>query len=213
MEVKIKGQHAGELTAMRQRIAELESSEARLRESEKKLRELADLLPQVVFEMNAQGTLTFVNRNAFKAFGYTLSDFGNGLNALHMFVPEDRNRLEENIQRILGGEELGINEYTAQRKDGSRFPVLIHSSPIIRDNKPAGLRGIVIAPNTDALRPLPGQMRTHNMRDWRKSMGSFNLLRCNYEIHYQDHPNHIQGNTHHKRLRLFPKMAPSRSHN
>jgi len=32
----------------------------------------------------------------------------------------------------------------ALRKDGSRFPVLVHSSPIIKDGKPVGLRGIVI---------------------------------------------------------------------
>ena len=35
-------------------------------------------------------------------------------------------------------------EYTALRKDGSTFPVMIFSNPIKRDNHQVGLRGIVI---------------------------------------------------------------------
>jgi signal transduction histidine kinase len=61
-----------------------------------------------------------------------------------MLVPEDRDRAKENIQRALSGEELGGNEYTALSKDGSTFPVIIYSAPIIYENKPVGLRGFVI---------------------------------------------------------------------
>jgi PAS domain S-box-containing protein len=44
----------------------------------------------------------------------------------------------------MAGEKIGGQEYTALRKDGSTFPVMTFSSPIIRESKPAGLRGIVI---------------------------------------------------------------------
>jgi LytS/YehU family sensor histidine kinase len=36
------------------------------------------------------------------------------------------------------------NEYTVKRPDGSRCPVLIYGSPIIRDGKVVGRRGIII---------------------------------------------------------------------
>ncbi|MBW1704476.1 MAG: PAS domain S-box protein [Deltaproteobacteria bacterium] len=42
------------------------------------------------------------------------------------------------------GEDLGLTEYTALRKDGSTFPSLFHSTPIIRQGKPVGLRGFII---------------------------------------------------------------------
>jgi PAS domain S-box-containing protein len=125
-------------------ITEQKRAEEALRESERKFREMADLLPQIVFETDAKGNFTFANRNAFKSTGYTPDDLENGLNVFKIFIPEDRDRGEKNIRRILGGEKLGGNEYTLLRKDGSTFPIIVFSSPIIRGGKPAGLRGVVI---------------------------------------------------------------------
>jgi len=45
---------------------------------------------------------------------------------------------------MLNGEQPGDNEYTALRKDGSTFPVIIHSAPIFKQGKPVGLRGFII---------------------------------------------------------------------
>jgi radical SAM superfamily enzyme YgiQ (UPF0313 family) len=36
-----------------------------------------------------------------------LEDFEKGLNALQMFIPEERARAKQNIQAVLSGEELG----------------------------------------------------------------------------------------------------------
>jgi len=112
--------------------------------SEQRFRELVDLLPQTVCEIDLAGNFTFKNRHGFEIYGYTQEDVDKGLNTLQLFIPEDRDRVNENIQRILSGEKLGGNEYTALRKDGSRFPVIMYCSPIIYKNKPIGLRGIVV---------------------------------------------------------------------
>ena len=96
------------------------------------------------FEIDVQGNLTFVNKSAFTQFQYTEAEFANGLNALEMIVPEDRERGMNNIMKILGGEHVGLKEYRAVRKDGSTFPALFHSAAVIRDGKPAGLRGVII---------------------------------------------------------------------
>ncbi|MFX0116423.1 MAG: PAS domain-containing protein, partial [Candidatus Hodarchaeota archaeon] len=68
------------------------------------------------------------------------------LNVLQMFIPADRERVKENIQRKLRGEKLGEEGryYTALRKDGTSFPVYIHTSVIIHEKKPVGLRGLLI---------------------------------------------------------------------
>ncbi|MFC1562526.1 PAS domain S-box protein [candidate division KSB1 bacterium] len=125
-------------------ITEHKMSDKALKESEKKYRELTDLLPQTIFEIDLEGNFTFANRHGFKSSGYTQKDIDKGLNALQLFIPEDRDRVKQNIQKILSGEKLGSNEYTALRKDGSTYPVIIYSAPIIHKDKPVGLRGIVV---------------------------------------------------------------------
>ena len=115
-----------------------------LRESEARFRETADLLPQPVFETNLHGFLTFANRNGLELFGYTPDDIAKGLHSLHMIAPGDRDRALGIIQQILRGEITGPSEYQAARKDGSTFPVIITSSLVVHNGKPAGLRGVIM---------------------------------------------------------------------
>jgi len=125
-------------------ITDRKQSEVALRESEERFRELAELMPETVFEVDLEGKLTFVNRNAFNNFGYTQQDLKKGLKSFDMIIPKDRERAQDNVTKILTGEKSGINEYTALRKDGSTFPVMIHSAPIFKEGKPVGLRGFMV---------------------------------------------------------------------
>ncbi|MDH5443687.1 MAG: PAS domain-containing protein [Hadesarchaea archaeon] len=123
-------------------VTERKRAEKKLCESEKKYKELVELLPEMVFELDTAGRVIFANQAAFSTFGYSERDLG--VSAIQMFVPQDRERAKKNIMGVLSGEKLGVTEYTALRKDGSTFPVIIHSTPIIRENKPVGLRGIIV---------------------------------------------------------------------
>jgi PAS domain S-box-containing protein len=125
-------------------ITERKRAEVALRESEERFRELAELMPETIFEVNLEGQLTFVNRNAYNYFGYTQADLKRGLSSFSMIIPADRDRAKDNFTRILSGEQTGINEYTALRKNGATFPVMIYSAPIFKDGNPVGLRGFVI---------------------------------------------------------------------
>ena len=124
-------------------IKRKEAEEA-LKKSEKKYRELANSLPQVVFETDEHGNLTFTNRNAVKLFGYDQKDFKRGLNAFQMLAPEDRESAVQDLRRVLDGNGTGASEYTARRKNGETFPVIVHANHIPRDGKTVGIRGIVI---------------------------------------------------------------------
>ena len=42
------------------------------------------------------------------------------------------------------GKNLGTNEYTLLRKNGSTFPALVRTNPIIFETKVKGIRGIVM---------------------------------------------------------------------
>ncbi len=132
---------------MHEDITKQKKIEQKLKESEEKFRDLANLLPQVVFETDERGNIKFFNNNAYGVFGYTPDDLNKGLNALQLIIPEDRERVLENIKRILSRkkvEKIGNNEFIALKKDGSTFPVLIYSNPIIHKGKFVGLRSIII---------------------------------------------------------------------
>lgn len=125
-------------------VTDHKKAQTAFRESEKRFGELTELLPETIYEMDARGNLTFVNRSAFDQFFYDQQDFDQGLNAFEMIFPADRNRAVENVKKILRGEKAGLQEYTALRKDGSTFPALFHSTAILRNQKPVGLRGFII---------------------------------------------------------------------
>ncbi|WAC05798.1 MAG: PAS domain S-box protein [Methanoregula sp.] len=135
-----------------QNYDELSKKEQALRGSERKYRDLVELLPQTVFELDEQGIVTTANSIALKSFGYSKEDLENGLNAFDVIAPEDRDRARENVQRVLNGEIPGGIEYTALRKDGSTFPVIIYTDAIIRENKPAGVRGVLLIDITERKR-------------------------------------------------------------
>lgn len=122
----------------------LQERTAKLAESERRFRELADLLPQIAFEIDAAGNFLFLNRAAYSLSGCSEDDVRNGLNVFQVMVAKDRERAMRNIKRILAGETSRGSEYEFQRKDGSVFPALVHSTAITRDGKAVGLRGIAI---------------------------------------------------------------------
>ncbi|HOI94854.1 MAG TPA: PAS domain S-box protein [Syntrophobacter fumaroxidans] len=125
-------------------ISERKRAEAALSESQARFRELAELLPETIFEMDADGRLTFVNRNAYDHFGYSAEEIERGLNGYMMISPEDRPKAVENARRVMAGEKIGLNEYKALKRDGSTFPVILHSTAKLDDGKPSGIRGIII---------------------------------------------------------------------
>ena len=115
-----------------------------LRNSEKKFREMADLSPLIVYEIDINRKLTFFNKRASSVFGFSEHDLMSNFNALDRVIPEDRDRARENMKKIMNGKPVRNTEYTLIKKDGSTFPVLIYSNPVMKDNKPVGLRGIII---------------------------------------------------------------------
>ncbi len=111
--------------------------------TEERLRELLNALPQTVFEMDLAGNLTFINRSALGAWQVTDEDVQRGLNIFDWIVPECHDAAVADIRRVAAG-QAGRAEYNARRKDGSIFPIVVHSCAIVRSGEAVGLRGIAI---------------------------------------------------------------------
>ena len=124
-------------------IIRIRAQEA-LRESERRFREMADMLPQTVFEIDRNMNVTFANIQGLRSFGYFPEDIEAGINAVEFFPLREHDRLRDNVASILGGRDIGGVDYVALRKDGTEFPVSTFASRVIRGREVVGLRGILV---------------------------------------------------------------------
>ena len=125
-------------------VNEIKHVEENFQESEKRYKELADSLPQMIFEIDKEGLIKFTNLASYKMFGYKQEEITEGFSVFKTIVPEDRERARRNMIQIMRGEKKDVEEYTALRKDGTTFPVIIFSNPITINKLTTGLRGIAI---------------------------------------------------------------------
>lgn len=117
---------------------------AELELSRQKYRDLAELLPQTVFEVDTNGHLVYVNFQALPTFGYAKEEL-EGRPYDQVIAPQDRARLAEDAQRLLNGEQgNGRGEYLGRRRDGSEVPIFIRAATMKRQGVIVGFRGVVI---------------------------------------------------------------------
>ena len=122
-----------------------------LQESEKKFKDLTNMLPVIVFQTDINGNFEYVNQAGFDTFGYSLDDINNNhvLNPFQIFLKPDQQKVAMNTALILNRKnhkvgDVGWSEYTATRKDSTQFPVSILTSHIEKDGKIIGMRGVIV---------------------------------------------------------------------
>ena len=125
-------------------ITERKRAEEALRASEQKFKDLSEQLPQTIFEIDLEGRFTYANRYGLEFHGYTLDEMKEDVRAIDFFVPEQRQRVIDNMANILRGEQYSDHEYSVQRKDGSTYPALIYSNAIMQNGQPVGIRGVIV---------------------------------------------------------------------
>ncbi len=129
---------------IKQDITEQKKKQAELALSEMRFHDMANLLPQTVFEMNLHGRITYTNRMGLETFGYTKEDFENGVQSMMLFAPEERERARINMKNRLEDVPFDNHEYIGRKKNGTLFPVLVYTSRIIENETLVGIRGIVL---------------------------------------------------------------------
>jgi PAS domain S-box-containing protein len=118
-------------TSLRQARAELEERvherTAELRESEQRFRTFVDHAADALFVLDLeQGTLLDVNREACESLGYTREEL-IGETTAAFDVDVDQATMESILERAAKGETV-FDTHSHRRKDGSVFPVEVHTS-------------------------------------------------------------------------------------
>jgi len=141
---KIEWEGASAILNVLTDITERKQIEQQLLESESKFREMANLLPQIVFELDEDGRLTYINEHAYLILGYDKSEIKLGEKTHFFHIPEERQKMTEGVQSVLDGVlPIRALEYTLVCKDGSLLNTLIYVNPIFRNNKRIGVRGVI----------------------------------------------------------------------
>ena len=142
--ISVYSQKKNFFVAIFENITERKANETLLRSSSERFMMLADSLPEVVFETDLTGRLTYVNQKAFELTGYSQEDFSKGVYYYNFFAPRDIERAIANFTKSVVTSTPATDEYSIVRKDGTEFPVTIEGIPIKLDNKTVGLKGLIL---------------------------------------------------------------------
>lgn len=119
-------------------------SEQALAESERHFRELADMLPEPVFETDESGKITFCNRGANALLGICGVEDLIGRPFMQFFGAGDQDELFRVLDELQTDPAIRSGGFTVQAKDGEDRSVLLSLSPIIRESAFAGVRGVIV---------------------------------------------------------------------
>ncbi len=110
----------------------------RLAVMEDRFRQTTELLPEIVYEADADGNVTFLNQVGLQRLGYLPEDLPRlNLRDLFVFQPPESTRPGNHTARM----EM---EYRVRTRDGEQFPALLRASPVREHGQIVGERGILI---------------------------------------------------------------------
>jgi len=102
----------------------------------------ADLLPEMVYEVDISGKVLYSNKQGLSFFGYTREDLGKGVHIAEVF-PDSYQDMIKNLKSLSSPDQISSNEYLGRKKDGSLVPIVTHSFALFFENKIVGYRGVV----------------------------------------------------------------------
>jgi PAS domain S-box-containing protein len=122
-------------------ITDRARAEADLRQSEKRFKDIAMLLPATICEWDGSLRLRYANPKGLEMFQLTKEDVDRGLNLYDMIPPQERTKAEKDIANVFQGDFGNAVEYCVTRKDGKQLHILVNSAPIMPER---GLRMCIV---------------------------------------------------------------------
>lgn len=126
--------------AVARNINAQKAAERKLQESERRFREIAELLPGIICEMDRSFQFTYVNKAGHDIFGYTVEEMKEGVSVGQVIAEEDMAEAQKGLIEITQGKTRQQTVYKMKTRDGKILDMLTSSSPIVKDGEIAGIR-------------------------------------------------------------------------
>lgn len=106
-------------------------------------RKFIDIIPEVVFEFNTLGRITYASENGLQRLGYTKEDFEKGLSVMQFFKPGEAVIAFSELKKITAGDNSAETEFEIVAKDGSLTSLLVQiSAKYDSNNKITHFKGV-----------------------------------------------------------------------
>ncbi|MDD4384866.1 MAG: PAS domain S-box protein [Bacteroidales bacterium] len=125
-------------------ITQKKQDEERIMHSEQRFRQLADLLPEKVFEANDKGYITFANQYLQLFFGYNDQSIQDGLHISNLFGSASKKIITKYLKESKTILELPSIELIARKADGTCFPTLTHITSVVEKGKLNRYMGVMV---------------------------------------------------------------------
>lgn len=142
--IGIIGGLIGVIVIISYNLIKLRIADKALKTSEERFREITELLPETIYEIDNNQHVTFLNKSGKEQFQITEDEIKKGLPFYELISDQEREIFNDRIKKIEAGIILGLQEYRGKRKNGEEFPIIARGMPIVRENTVAGIRGILI---------------------------------------------------------------------
>ncbi|MFC2151710.1 PAS domain S-box protein [Bacteroidota bacterium] len=138
--------------------------------------EFLDLLPEIVFEIDADLNVRFLNQACERILGYSKSEMLNHKLSLQNFVaPHDLERVKSNLKKNFTGNHVSGNCYQVFTKTKEELTLEIYNNHIKKNGNVIGLRCIAI--------DITEKEKNHNVLSTQEK--HFRQIFQNYPVPYQ----------------------------
>ncbi|MGZ4057181.1 MAG: response regulator, partial [Bacteroidia bacterium] len=120
-------------------------TELKLKESEKKYRELSESIQQIIIECDFHGTLTYINQSGLEFLGLNYGEYIDGVILTDFISEKSFEAIKQRISNTNHRENYAANrEYLIKNKFGKHYFIEEYLSPVYSQGELSGFRGILI---------------------------------------------------------------------
>ncbi len=122
-------------------VTEKKQAEEKIRQSEKKYRDLVDHMQDLVYIIDEKGDIQFANRAVAERSGFGVDEL-QGKSIVDFFTKESLQYLKEHYRQRTTGEEVGVYELDFYDRNGNIRTIEAKERPITKDGKIVEVQGI-----------------------------------------------------------------------
>jgi PAS domain S-box-containing protein len=144
VEIGGEDEFSGLAREINQMLDTIDTIRQKVQVSETRFRELAELLPQIIFEMDTEGNILYVNKAGAEQFGITGQMIAQGINIRGFLSPDNIEQMKRGLAAVMAGSPSPGEVYSLRHPDGTFVRAIVSTSLIRKDSKITGFRGIVV---------------------------------------------------------------------